>query len=123
MVKDSINIMSKNRSQSDNDVAVATQLATQAARSAKESAIAAAIVGVKIDNIEKSVSRIEVTLKDQADKAISRGEFNDVLKVQGDHEERTRVLEETRWKIAGIAGFITGLLSIFGSYLIQSFTH
>lgn len=50
---------------------------------------------------------------------VPRMEFEEHMKADEDHEQRIRILEESRWKVAGATGIIASVLSVIGSYLIS----
>jgi hypothetical protein len=115
----------------DDSTATATAAALANAASSEKTSVQLAVLGEKVNNIQTNVKEIKDTLKDAlsdiATNYVSRPLFdehiNDDEKVHLDMETRVRVLEEIKWKQAGIIGLITGTISIVGVYLLEYFVN
>lgn len=58
---------------------------------------------MNIAQIQKDLGEIKQSLKEMAGIFVSKIEFTEVVKVQEDHERRTRLLEQNMWKLIGVS--------------------
>lgn len=70
------------------------------------------------EEMAKKIEHINNKLDSLTDGYVTRTDFNEHQKVDQDHEQRLRVLEEKNWKVAGAAGVIGAILSVMGSYIV-----
>ncbi len=75
------------------------------------------------DEISKRMDKLDYKLDVMSNGYVTRMDFDEHLKADADHENRLRVLEESRWKVVAITGVITGFLSVAGSYILSMIQH
>lgn len=71
------------------------------------------------DRLDKGIAEINHKLDNLSNSYVTTKDFEEHKDRSDDHEKRLRFLEERGWKVAGAAGVIAGLISIFGVFLIQ----
>lgn len=72
-----------------------------------------------IDEIKTIITETNKKIDTLANSFVTHGEFSEHLKADKDHEDRIRILEDSRMKVVVLTGTITGFLSIIGSYLLS----
>lgn len=77
-----------------------------------------AINSTKTEGIEKSVSKIEETIKDYP----NRREFNLVVDRLNSIESDVGTLKEFRWKLAGVTAMSAAVMTFAGQLLIKYLT-
>lgn len=114
--------MNEDKSQSV-ATSAAIQAATTAAIASEKAAVQAAVTGTKIDSIEKSIIKIEVSVKEIAQGYVTHAELREHIKVDEDHENRIRELKAFQdtlsgkmWGIGMAAGALSSIIGIFISH-------
>lgn len=84
------------------------------------------VTGIHLGYLRRDVDEIKSILKETNTKIdnvgnnfVSDAVFAEHLKDAKDHEDRIRILEDSRMKVVVLTGTITGFLSIIGSYLLS----
>lgn len=80
-------------------------------------------VSLKQDKLDSKLDRLDEKISSKLDILsgvyVSTVDFQEHLKSAKDHEDRIRILEDSRMKVVVLTGSITGFLSIIGSYLLS----
>lgn len=76
-------------------------------------------MNVHLSYIRRDIDEIKLTLRELGGQFVTSVDYAEHLKSHQDHEERIRVLEESRWKVVGATGIIVGLITIIGEYFIS----
>ncbi len=76
-------------------------------------------IDTKVDGIIATIAKLE----NAQTIYVTQTQHAELVKTTGDHETRVRILEESRWKVVGATGVVTGLLSVLGTYIVQTLTH
>jgi len=75
------------------------------------------------DRIEKSQESFHVEIKgnfkELIDNYVTQVEYIETVRIQRQHDNDIKTLQESRWRIVGATSAITGILSIAGSYIIN----
>ena len=97
---------------------------------AREAASAAALIkataestatSINISNIKGDISEIKQSIKELGGVFATKVEYAEVVKVQVDHEARTRALEQSMWKYIGIYSVITVIVTIVLPIVLRLF--
>jgi hypothetical protein len=92
-----------------------------AANVAKEAAISAAVVSTNIDYIKRDIAEIKENMKDVLGRFVTQQDFAEHIKVDVDHEERIRTIEQNMWKWIGASSVAGALISSILGVVIKTF--
>lgn len=103
-------------------LAASTTAATSAAIAAAKSAadVVSATMGKDISYIQKDISEMKMSLKEIAIGYVTVADFKDHLRIDTDHENRLRTLEQAMWKNIGLSSTIGATVAIFGEFIIKT---
>jgi len=100
-------------------VDLATATAKTATELASKTAETTAVINTNIEWMKQSLAGIETTLKEMNNMFVNRVEFTEVVRVQDDHENRTRVIEQSIWKWMGVSSAIATIFTIIMSFVLK----
>jgi hypothetical protein len=98
---------------------LATTTAATAVALATKTAETTGIISNDISWMKKSLTGIEVTLAKMNDAFVTAAQHAEVIRVQEDHEERLRKIEDNQGKWMGAIAVITFVISIGVSFFIK----
>ena len=98
---------------------LATTTAATAVALATKTAETTGIISNDISWMKKSLSGIEVTLAKMNDAFVTSAQHAEVCRIQTDHEERLRKIEDKFGKWVGAVAVITFVVTLLGGYLIK----
>src|SRR5258708_15781791 len=117
------NTMETVQIEASNAAKVISDAATAAALAVTNTASAAAMANIGVNKdiefIKGNLSEIKETLKELSGYYATKTDVIEIGKIQVDHEARLRNMEQSIWKFIGTASAVSGLLAIFGSYLLK----
>lgn len=98
--------------------------AKAAAKVVAETALAAAnvssaVLANNVEYIKSDITEIKQTLKEMTGTFVTKGEFIEVMKVQQDHEVRTRAIEQNMWKWMGMATVLSSVVGIVVGFILK----
>lgn len=100
-----------------NQVATAASVAATAVATAAASANSS--MATDINWMKGSLKGIESKIDGLSGVYVTHVEFIDVVRIQEDHEKRTRLLEQNVWKWTGIGSVLSAVGVALISYFIQ----
>lgn len=90
-----------------------TSITDEAAKAAAlvKTTVESTATALYIQQIQKDVLEIKISLKELSSNSVSRAEYNELVKIQVDHETRTRNIEQNMWKWIGISSGMSAILA------------
>ncbi len=79
-------------------------------------------MSIHLSYIRRDIDEIKGGIKDLKNSYVSRVDFDEHLKIDEDHEERLRTIEQSMWKYIGYSSAISSFVGIGGAFLIQYLT-
>ncbi len=76
---------------------------------------------VHLSYIRRDIDTINAKLDNLTNGYVTKADFEEHQKIDQDHEERIRTIEQELWKYIGFSSAISSAIALGGSFLIQHF--
>lgn len=80
-----------------------------------------ALINNNISFIQSDVKEIKQSIKELSGVFVTKSEHLEILKVQEDHEHRTRAIEQNMWKYVGIYSAVSFIVATVTPFILRLF--